>query len=247
LVKGLENEIIIYDFLSYEKKGFEAKARCFDHNDGKIKEYRILKIPFDWNEHSIVEQQSNEKKIKQIEMASPEDIIETAAPEVIKYVNLIKKGEVKNLEFKSTLCFCENKKTNENYIKFAVAKTIAAFLNTDGGLLFIGINDKKEIIGLENDYRMFNSEDKKDSFLKTFANTMKTYIGNGNLPNIKEEFLTYNGLDFMVVKVFPSSNRVYLTNEKKEKEFYVRSGSTSQKLDVEECVIYALEKLKNKK
>ena len=34
-----------------------------------------------------------------------------------------------------------------------VLKTIAGFLNGDGGTLLIGVTDDKQIIGLENDYK----------------------------------------------------------------------------------------------
>lgn len=220
------------------KKNLETKVLCFDYNDGKVKEHRILEIPYDWNSYNKIQQADKLDKII--------NDAESINREVAKYLEWIKGGEGKKVEFKSTLCFSETEKKNDIKIKLEVAKTIVAFLNTKGGLLFIGVNDKKELIGLENDYKIFKNN--KDVFLQTFANIIKAHIGNEHLSNIDGNIVTYKGFDFMVVEIFPSTKfPAFLTNEKREKEFYVRSGSTSQKLDVEECVKYVLERFKNEK
>jgi len=36
-------------------------------------------------------------------------------------------------------------------VTYAVLKTIAAFLNTEGGDLIIGVNDGREVVGIEQD------------------------------------------------------------------------------------------------
>jgi len=71
---------------------------------------------------------------------------------------LIARGESKTLEFKSTLRW--NVKENRKdalQITHAVLKTIAAFLNTEGGDLIIGVNDAGEVVGIEQD--QFDSND----------------------------------------------------------------------------------------
>ena len=52
--------------------------------------------------------------------------------------NLLEQQESTRLEFKATV----NKE--------AIAKTIAAFINTQGGDLVIGIEDNKKIVGVDN-------------------------------------------------------------------------------------------------
>ena len=72
---------------------------------------------------------------------------------------LIAQGESKTLEFKSTLRWNleENRKDPER-VTHAVVKTIAAFLNTEGGDLIVGVNDVGEVVGIELD--QFDSNDK---------------------------------------------------------------------------------------
>ena len=66
-------------------------------------------------------------------------------------LSLISKGENSELEFKSNLRW--NKKTEkpDKNIELASMKTLAAFLNSDGGTLLIGIDDKGNIVGFNED------------------------------------------------------------------------------------------------
>jgi predicted HTH transcriptional regulator len=63
-------------------------------------------------------------------------------------------------------------------IKHAAMKTIAAFANTDGGTLIIGVNDNKELIGLESDYKHFSRDNKQDELKKYFDNTVNDFFRN---------------------------------------------------------------------
>jgi type I restriction enzyme, R subunit len=65
---------------------------------------------------------------------------------------LIKRGESKTLEFKSTLRWSlKEDRRDDKGVTHAALKTIAAFLNTDGGDLLIGVGDDGSIVGIEAD------------------------------------------------------------------------------------------------
>jgi len=68
-------------------------------------------------------------------------------------INLIKKGENKKLELKKQLPSSET-----------IAKTIIAFSNTAGGKLIIGVIDKREIVGI-NENKIFEYEEKISSIV----------------------------------------------------------------------------------
>ena len=68
----------------------------------KILDYRILNIPFDWNKY-------NQQSIINLSSVQKEEI----DPEVKKHLNVIKNGEGKKVEFKSTLCYDIRGKTKE--------------------------------------------------------------------------------------------------------------------------------------
>ena len=67
-------------------------------------------------------------------------------------VELIRLGESKTVEFKSTLRWnLREGKKDPTVVTHAVLKTIAAFLNTEGGDLLIGVADDGSIVGTEPD------------------------------------------------------------------------------------------------
>jgi len=54
------------------------------------------------------------------------------------------------------------KRVNEP-LKFSVIKTVAAFLNSDGGTLLIGVDDERNVVGLQGDYGLFKKADPRDA------------------------------------------------------------------------------------
>ena len=64
---------------------------------------------------------------------------------------LILAGESDTVEFKSTLRYDLRSKEVNKKLEYVIAKTVAAFLNSEGGNLFIGVDDKQNILGLADD------------------------------------------------------------------------------------------------
>ncbi|MDA0330975.1 MAG: putative DNA binding domain-containing protein [Bacteroidetes bacterium] len=92
-----------------------------------------------------------------------------------KIKKIIQSGETKTIEFKETFSF--NKHTNEkraDYLIKSTCKNIVGFINTDGGNLFIGVNDDGQIIGIEEELQKHKSVDAFKLFL---SDTIKTKIG----------------------------------------------------------------------
>ena len=150
---------------------------------------------------------------------------------------LIAQGESKTVEFKSSLQWdVKAGKQNKN-LRHAVLKTIAAFLNTEGGTLLIGVEDDGSIFGLEKDLELLGGS--RDRFEQTFANLIRRYLGAQYTPFLNARFEQVEGRLVYVVQVKPAPEPVYLQGDK-GKEFYVRMGTTSQALDVHEAHKYIL-------
>ena len=64
---------------------------------------------------------------------------------------LIAGDETHEVEFKSTARWNLREQRKDKRMEDAVVKTIAGFLNTDGGTLFIGVDDQRELVGLAHD------------------------------------------------------------------------------------------------
>jgi type I restriction enzyme R subunit len=144
---------------------------------------------------------------------------------------LIARGESKTLEFKSTLRWNlkENRKDAER-VTHAVIKTIAAFLNTEGGDLIIGVNDSGEVVGIELD-----QFDNSDRFLLHLAQVVRNGLGDRASTCIDPRVQKLNGNSVCLVTCQRSPEPVFLkwsgvTPDAPEGDFYVRSGPGGVKL-----------------
>ena len=114
-----------------------------------------------------------------------------------------------------------------DYVEESVLKTIAAFLNTSGGDLFIGVNDNKEIKGLDKDYKTFKEEDQnRDGFYKHLDNLIGKIFTNSIHPFLKIKIYEKDGLDFCRINVKPTRGEIFVTFKGVEHFFIRRTGST---------------------
>ncbi len=152
---------------------------------------------------------------------------------------LIKRGESKTLEFKSTLRWnLKEERQDDRGVTYAVLKTIAAFLNTEGGDLLIGVADDGSIVGIERD--QLESDDK---FMRHLAQVVRNGLGDRTGTCIDPKTQIVQGKTVCVVSCQRSPEPVFLMWKGLETfpdgDFYVRSGPGTVKLgpkDVREYV-----------
>lgn len=153
-------------------------------------------------------------------------------PEHTGAKSLISAGESFSVEFKSSLRWNIRAEKKDPAIEHASLKTLAAFLNSSGGTLLIGVRDDGSIEGIETD--MFPDTDK---FSLHFWNLAQTAFGQDACPFIKTGFEKIDGKTVCIAQATPSSRPVFLKN-KNEEEFYIRIGPSSAKLGIREALAY---------
>lgn len=159
-----------------------------------------------------------------------------------KVLEVIKKGEGNNIEFKQTLRWdIKQKKINKDLEK-VILKSIAGFLNTKGGTLLIGVGDKKKIYGLEKDYATLPKKN-DDGFENHLIQLIKSSIGINNMKFISIDFVDIEEKEICYIKIKPSDNPVFVKNGEHE-DFYVRSGNTTNALGIKDAVNYIADRYK---
>jgi type I restriction enzyme R subunit len=143
---------------------------------------------------------------------------------------LIKRGESKTLEFKSTLRWnLKEDRQDDKGVTCAVLKTIAAFLNTEGGDLLIGVADDGSIVGIERD--RLESDDK---FMRHLAQVVRNGLGDRAGTCIDPKTQIALGKTVCVVTCQRSPEPVFLKWKGMEAgpdgDFFVRSGPGTVKL-----------------
>ena len=119
---------------------------------------------------------------------------------------LIKRGESKTLEFKSTLRWSlKEDRRDDKGVTHAALKTIAAFLNTDGGDLLIGVADDGSIVGIERDQL-----DNHDKFMRHLAQVVRNGLGDRAGTCIDPKTQIVQGKSVCVVSCQRSPEPVFL-------------------------------------
>ena len=145
---------------------------------------------------------------------------------------LVTGGESDDVEFKSTLRVNLHTKKVDKDMEHASLKTIAAFLNTEGGTLLIGVSDDREPLGLAADN--FPNEDRMGLHL---TNIVNAHLGRQAMTSIRLRFEDYIGKRVLVVDCGRSPTPVYLKDGNRE-IFYVRTGPATSEMSVSESVEY---------
>jgi len=140
---------------------------------------------------------------------------------------LIKQGESHTLEFKETLEYDVKQNRNNHNLNKECLKTIAAFLNTDGGTLIIGVKDNGEITGIERDLQYVQREN-FDGFELKFRNLIRNRFAPAPLGKVKINFEKLAKGIVCKIDVNPVNRNpiIHLDNE-----VYIRDGNMTRKLD----------------
>ncbi|MXY53020.1 MAG: DEAD/DEAH box helicase [Gammaproteobacteria bacterium] len=152
--------------------------------------------------------------------------------------DLLKMQESKTLEFKSSLRWnLKEDRKDDKHITHAALKTIAAFLNTEGGDLLIGVDDDGNVLGIEHD--RLASDDK---FMRHLAQSVRNSLGARAGTCIDPKTQIVDGKTVCLVSCQRSPEPVYLCWKGLEKttggDLYVRSGPGSVRLGDEDAKAY---------
>lgn len=145
---------------------------------------------------------------------------------------LISRGESNNVEFKSSLRWNYKAAKKDKAMEFTVLKTIAAFLNSIGGHLFVGVDDDGQVLGLEKDG--FLNEDK---YLLHITALIKSKISANHLQFISMQIETIDHRQFLRIDCVKSLFPAFLQNNDQE-FFYIRTGPSTTSLKISQAINY---------
>lgn len=161
-----------------------------------------------------------------------------AEPDAVAHrpiTELIALGESATLEFKSSWQWDMRAKGVNRQLRFSSLKTIAAFLNSEGGTLIIGVEDDGSAIGIGYDLSPFQGS--VDRYEQKLRQDMIDTMGTLPAKAVTLRFDEVGGNQVCVVEVEPSRERVYCMTEKGQ-ELFCRVGNTTRSLTLEEAESY---------
>jgi hypothetical protein len=145
---------------------------------------------------------------------------------------VIKEGESQTVEFKSTLrrpLEGEGDGELEKKLNLACLKTAAAFLNTAGGDLLIGVDDDGRVLGLYADG--FESDDK---YVRHVSQLVANALGDTAATFVDPQIKVVNGKKVCMVSCSRSNAGAFLKwkkmNKREDGDFFVRQGALTKRL-----------------
>ena len=122
----------------------------------------------------------------------------------------------------------------------AIAKTVASFLNTEGGTLIIGKDDEGIITGIKEDME-FKEFKNLDEYQRALYQLLKNTIDEGIAGKVRIRFEEKNGLNVCLVHVKRSPTPHFcddLESETKQRLLFIREDGASPALSPDRYAAY---------
>ncbi|KIH77487.1 hypothetical protein SAMN05660860_01851 [Geoalkalibacter ferrihydriticus] len=161
--------------------------------------------------------------------------------------DMIAEGESDELEFKSSLRWDYVESRVNKDLEMVIVKSVAAFANSQGGTLMIGVKDDGEVLGLEHDYISLDGGD-RDKFERHLRGILNNHIGASYVAGKVRVRFHVDGDDLEVcqVDILPAQKPIILILKDKGgqpvEKFFVRSGNSSLHLSLSEMNPYVKER-----
>ena len=157
-------------------------------------------------------------------LTSKTDVVDR--PDDVDLDQLIGGGESDMVEFKSTLRVNLHTGQPDDRMKLAVLRTLAGFLNKDGGTLIVGVADDGTPVGLDADG--FRNEDHMSQHL---ANIVNHSMGASVWGSMHANFDDLEDGRVLMIRCEKSRSPVYVQDGKAQR-FYVRTLTATTELQV---------------
>ena len=237
----IEREDFIGSALAYLNREYPEIPRMILTGDDKALD--SLKMFFNPDTEDIYKKEPKELdrlfvKLEEHFANHPQRILNNHQKEILK---IIEHGEGKHLEYKSSIQFCVNSQTENKDLRFETFKNLAAFANSEGGELLIGVADNKNIIGLENtDFSTLKESNKEDGYRLLIDSLIENKFGNSfqkNLPDLKFYKIDSKTICRIIVNGKHHSPVLIKKKPKTGSEyeaFFIRSQASARELKGEE-------------
>lgn len=149
---------------------------------------------------------------------------------------LIAQGESATLEFKSSFRWDLRENKLNRALEAVIMKTLAGYMNGNGGTLLIGVADDGSIVGLEHDYKTLKKQD-RDGFEQALMTAIATKLGADACRSVHIVFHPVQNQEVCRVIVAPMQRPVYVKDGDSPK-LYVRTGVLTRELNVQEAIEY---------
>jgi len=142
---------------------------------------------------------------------------------------LIGNDETFEVEFKSTARWNLDQARKDKRMEDALVKTVAGFLNTDGGTLFIGVDNDRRAVGLDWDVELVKPKS-LDGLVNWLTTHLSTALGKPSVMRTRARIEELGGTDICRIDVSASSTPVTARMSDNDGVFWVRMNNSTRAL-----------------
>ncbi|HDL16519.1 MAG TPA: ATP-binding protein, partial [Rhizobiales bacterium] len=157
----------------------------------------------------------------------------------VKPDDLVEAGESSQVEFKSSARWDQKQNQANPVLEYVIVKTVAGYMNGEGGTLLIGVDDDGKVLGLKPDLKLMKGKD-RDGYELWLTDIIGRSLGKPNVAHARISFPETSGEMICRIDVNPAPEAVFATPLKGEKksEFWVRMNNSTRQLDMKEMHEY---------
>ena len=149
---------------------------------------------------------------------------------------LVGQPEHARLERKASLRWDHKTKAVNRTLEKSVMKTVAAFMNSGGGHLLVGLSDDGRAAGLDDDFASLTRKD-ADGWENHFSNLLAAAVGPSYRQYVQVRHFEHDGKPCALVTVAPTPQPAYVREDDRD-EFFIRTGNRTTALRMSEAHDY---------
>jgi hypothetical protein len=160
--------------------------------------------------------------------------------EVPPPVDPLEADESQWLEFKASAWAAQDPNVPQKVINEEVIKTVAGFLNAEGGTLVVGLEDRtREVLGVEADLEVLDTD--LDDYENRLTTMIAGALGTAAAANARISFEERHHRTLCFISVRPSSSPVFgnsLAKRERKGIFWARINNSTRELAAEDLITY---------
>ncbi|HJY63603.1 MAG TPA: ATP-binding protein [Ignavibacteria bacterium] len=150
--------------------------------------------------------------------------------------SIIKNGENENVEFKKSFRYDYRIGHPDKSLEDIVMKSVAGFMNANGGILVIGVDYNGHVNGLADDYFSLGRKS-REGYEKRFMEVLASKLGTDLCSLAHLAFHEIADKEICSVLIVKANRPVYM-REGENTIFYLRTGNVTKPLNTQETVEY---------
>ncbi len=147
----------------------------------------------------------------------------------------VRAGESETVEFKGSMRWDYRQGRINKALEKAIARSVAAFMNSKGGTLIVGVSDDGDALGLEQDFATLHKHPNQDGWEQHLrSNVLSVYLPPEIAALVDVSFEDYIEKTVAVIRAERRPEPVFV----KDGEFHIRAGNTTQQFDPQQTIAY---------